>query len=74
MLLRGYLPKKYDIANLTQAELNDLAFELNNHPRKRLGYKTSNEVYQEEMLKLQKGVNVAVGSRIGTIGINFFIV
>lgn len=64
MLLRGYLPKRKDITDLTQEELDDIAEELNNRPRKRLGYKTPNEVYQEYMLKLQKGKNVAVDSRM----------
>lgn len=46
MLLRGYLPKRADITNLTQEELDDIARELNNRPRKRLGYKTPNEYYK----------------------------
>ncbi len=32
MLLRGYLPKRYNITNLTQAELDNIAWELNNRP------------------------------------------
>jgi IS30 family transposase len=44
-LLRRYLPKRFDISSLTQQELNDIAEELNNRPRKRLGYQTPNEVY-----------------------------
>ena len=64
MLLRGYLPKRKNIIDLTQEELDDIALELNNRPRKRLGYKTPSEVYQEYMLKLRKGENVAVGSRM----------
>lgn len=49
MLLRGYLPKRTDISNLTQEELDDIAEELNNRPRKRLGYQTPNEVYYQLM-------------------------
>jgi IS30 family transposase len=45
MLLRGYLPKKCDISDLGQEELDDIAEELNNRPRKRLGFRTPNEVY-----------------------------
>lgn len=45
MLLRGYLPKKHNIQDLTQEELDEIADELNNRPRKRLGYKTPNEIY-----------------------------
>ena len=49
MLLRGYLPKRTDITDLTQEELDDIAEELNNRPRKRLGYQTPNEVYYQLM-------------------------
>jgi len=63
MLLRGYLPKKTDITDLTQEELDDIAEELNNRPRKRLDYQTPNEVYYK-MLELQKGEKVAVAIRI----------
>lgn len=40
MLLRGYLPKRYNINDLKQEELEEIARELNNRPRKRLGYLT----------------------------------
>lgn len=46
MLLRGYLPKRADITDLKQEELDDIAEELNNRPRKRLGYLSPNEYYQ----------------------------
>ena len=66
MLLRGYLPKKKNIKELTKEELNDIAEELNNRPRKRLGYKTPNEVYNELSIN-KKDLNltgVAVESRM----------
>jgi IS30 family transposase len=44
-LLRQYLPKGTDLAGLTQPQCNRLAEILNNRPRKRLGYRTPNEVY-----------------------------
>jgi IS30 family transposase len=47
MLLRGYLPKRHNIKDLSQDELDDIAEELNNRPRKRLGYYTPNERYQQ---------------------------
>ena len=62
-LLRGFLPKRHDISNLTQQELDDIADELNNRPRKRLGYKTPNEVYNSLLVK-QKGSSVAFENRI----------
>lgn len=66
MLLRGYLPKRHDISHLTQKELDDIASELNNRPRKRLGYKTPNEAYNE-ILTNKKGLTnkkVAVAVRM----------
>lgn len=62
MLLRGYLPKRTNISDLTQEELNDIAEELNDRPRKRLGYLTPNEYYQ--MLQLKEEEKVAVAIRI----------
>jgi IS30 family transposase len=44
-LLRQYLPKGSNLAGLTQPQCDRLAAILNNRPRKRLGYKTPNEVY-----------------------------
>lgn len=51
MLLRGYLPKKANISQLTKFELNDIAYELNSRPRKRLGFKTPFEVLPKNVLK-----------------------
>lgn len=60
-LLRGYLPRRYNIDNLTDEDLNDIASELNNRPRKRLAYKTPLEVYSEV---LNFNDSVALHSRI----------
>lgn len=43
--LRAYLPKRSDIRNLTQKELDNIAWELNNKPRRRLQWHTPQEVY-----------------------------
>jgi transposase, IS30 family len=51
-LLRGYLPKRTNIDKLTQEELDLIAEELNNRPRKRLGYRTPAEAYQQEIHNL----------------------
>lgn len=56
-LLRRYAPKQTDFTNLSQKELDDIVEEINNRPRKVLGYKTANEVYSEEIAKLS-GVRV----------------
>ena len=44
-LLMQYLSKGTDLAGLTQSQCNRLAAILNNRPRRRLGYRTPNEVY-----------------------------
>lgn len=44
-LIRQYLPKGMDLENLTQTACTKIAEILNNRPRKRLGYKTPNEIY-----------------------------
>ena len=65
--LRAYLPKRSDIRNLTQKELDNIAWELNNKPRRRLQWHTPQEVYDwlvqhpNEPLDLTQ---VAFGSRI----------
>ena len=65
MLLRGYLPKKASIKELTQGDLEDIAWELNSRPRKRLGYLTPFEFYQLNVLNLrEQEVRVAFRSRI----------
>jgi IS30 family transposase len=44
-LLRQYLPKRSDLANLTQRQCDAIARELNTRPRKRLGYRTPEECF-----------------------------
>ncbi|HUD81152.1 MAG TPA: IS30 family transposase, partial [Patescibacteria group bacterium] len=65
--LRAYLPKRSDIRDLTQKELDNIAWELNNKPRRRLHRHTPQEVYDwleqypDRQLDLAQ---VAFGSRI----------
>jgi IS30 family transposase len=49
-LIRRYLPKKTSFENLSQAELNDIVFEINNRPKKVLQFSTPFEVLQKELL------------------------
>jgi len=46
-LIRRYLPRDTDLDNLTDGDLEAIQELLNNRPRKRLNYKTPNEVINE---------------------------
>jgi IS30 family transposase len=46
-LLRQYMPKGMDFAELTQAKLDRIAAEMNGRPRKTLGYACPAEVFSE---------------------------
>jgi len=48
-LIRRYLPKKTDFSKFQQWELDDMINEINNRPRKCLGYRTSQEAFDEEL-------------------------
>ncbi len=47
-LLRQYLPKSMSFEDLTQNQLDRIVEELNNRPRKILGYRTPYEVFQND--------------------------
>ena len=51
--IRRYLPKGTSFEDLTQDELDAIVGEINDTPMKLLGYKTPDEVWDEEMAKLQ---------------------
>jgi hypothetical protein len=44
-LIRQYFPKDRDFRTITDKEIIHATKRLNNRPRKRLGYKTPNEVF-----------------------------
>jgi IS30 family transposase len=46
-LLRQFLPKRSNLANLTQRQCDAIARQLNTRPRKRLGYRTPEECFYE---------------------------
>ncbi len=46
-LLRQYFPKSTDLSGYSQAELDTVADELNGRPRRRHGYLTPSEVYNQ---------------------------
>ena len=47
-LIRRYLPKSTSFKNLTQKQLDYIVEQLNNRPRKCLGYQTPNEIFQKQ--------------------------
>jgi IS30 family transposase len=50
-LLRQYLPKSTDLSGNTQADLDAIAAKLNRRPRKRLGFMTPSEAFNQLMLR-----------------------
>jgi IS30 family transposase len=46
-LIRQYLPKRTSMAQITQADCEAIAAKLNSRPRKRLGYRTPEECYEQ---------------------------
>lgn len=49
--IRYYFPKRTDFSTITDEELKDVEWELNNRPRKRLNFKTPQEVFSEYLTK-----------------------
>ncbi len=58
-LVRKYLPRGTNLDTISQEDLDDIAGELNNRPRKILGFYTPQEVLENEYIKLN---NVAFSS------------
>jgi IS30 family transposase len=50
--IRYYFPKGTDFSTITDEELKDVEWELNNRPRKRLKFKTPQEVFDFHLNKL----------------------
>ena len=53
-LVRQYLPKGMDLSELTQEQLDAIADEINNRPRKTLNAHSPIEVYRDFLLKHQR--------------------
>ena len=51
--IRRYLPKGTGFEDLAQEDLDAIVGEINDTPMKLLGYKTPNEVWDEEIARLQ---------------------
>ena len=48
-VLRRYIPKKTDLTTVTQTELDAIVQEINDRPRKCLGYETPSEAFNREL-------------------------
>lgn len=55
-LVRRYLPRGTSLENVTQNDIDDIAWELNNRPRKALQYNTPEEMLELEYSKLPLSV------------------
>lgn len=51
-ILRRYLPRTTDLDVLTDKELQNIVDQINDRPRKLLGYRTPNEVFSQELSRL----------------------
>ena len=51
-LLRQYVPKKRQMANITDEEIKMIENRLNNRPRKRLGFRTPAEVFHQSLSRV----------------------
>ena len=52
-LLRQYLPKGTDLSGFTQDDLNAIAWQMNNRPRKVHGFRTPLQIYNEILQSAQ---------------------
>ena len=53
-MIRRFIPKKVNIASVSENRVQDIQDWMNNYPRKILGYKTANQVAQENLQKTGK--------------------
>jgi transposase, IS30 family len=49
LALQQYLPKRSNFRLISENDLDSIVEEINNRPRKTLGYKTPNQVFEEEV-------------------------
>ena len=57
-LVRQYLPKGTDLSNYSQVQLDAIADEINNRPRKGLGVRSPLAVYRELLLSSSQHSNL----------------
>ena len=56
--IRYYFPKGTDFAKVSNEELQDVIWEINNRPRKILGYQTAEEVFTNLLNQEKGGVGI----------------
>ena len=59
-LLRQYLPKGTDLSQLTQEDLDAIALQMNNRPRKVLGFRSPLKVYAEIMHNIELAKSASI--------------
>jgi len=59
-LIREYIPKKKNLANYSQEEIDAIVDTINNTPWKCLSFRTPKEVFEEQYLSKFKPVSVAL--------------
>ncbi len=52
-LIRQYFPKKYDFDLITNEQVIEVQNKLNNRPRKRFGYKSPTEIFEQKFEKTE---------------------
>lgn len=62
--LRRFIPKKTSLINYTQKQISDIIEMMNNTPRKKLGYKTPKEVFNELYFKSINSTGVALQGKM----------
>lgn len=67
-LIRDFYPKKTDFTKISDAELQAVENNLNNRPRKRLGWLTPKEVFEKELQKFNMNFNILETPTVALVG------
>lgn len=62
--LRRFIPKRASLANYSQKQISAIIESMNNTPRKKLGYRTPKEVFEELCFKSTKTPSVALQGKM----------
>ena len=67
-LIRDFFPKKTDFTEVSEQELQAVEDNLNNRPRKRLGWLTPREVFEKELQKFSMNLNMLKTETVALAG------